>query len=361
MPSQPIALSLSHSPLRHRADTLLSLGERLLELLHEHAADDIPRQAPAFRALLDAWRRELHDEDSPARLPQLVEDIARECASFLDNVRDYRTDREAELIDLVNVLREVVDTVRGESVQFEHEMLRSTTALDRMVEIEDIRELKRALSSEVRSLRQTVTTRQQNEARHFATLNSRVASLEKSLVQAKTEAATDALTQLPNRGAFDTAVREWVDRAARDGSLCAVAMVDLDDFKRINDTFGHPVGDRVIVAAAQLLRGGVGPDEFVSRFGGEEFALLLRASTAKARERLTTLLEQLPPSFAFQGEGGVTRHLTFSFSAGVTGYTSGDTPDSIVKRADEALYDAKRRGKKRVEARPQSFLRGLMR
>ncbi|MCC6992492.1 MAG: diguanylate cyclase [Acidobacteria bacterium] len=361
MPSQPIALSLSQPPHRPRADALLTLAEHLLDLLSEHAPEDPALEAPAFRAQLDGWRRELRLENDAEHLARLVDAIARACGAFLDRTQAYRSDREAELMDLVTVLREVIDTVRGDSKQFESELIRSTTAMGRMVEIEDIRELKRALSREVQTLRQAVAVRQTAEAKHYEKLTSRVQSLEQSLVKAKAEAATDALTQLPNRGAFDLALREWVSRAARENRPFTVAMVDLDDFKRINDTYGHPVGDRVIVAAAQLLRGGVTEGEFASRFGGEEFALLLQTATAaKARDRITALLDRLPPSYGFEHDG-VTRFVSVTFSGGVTGYVTGDTPESVIKRADEALYDAKRRGKKRVETRPQSFLRGLIR
>jgi diguanylate cyclase len=184
--------------------------------------------------------------------------------------------------------------------------------------------------------------------------------LETSLVTGKAEAATDALTKLPNRGAFDAAVRHWVARAAQDGAPFAVAMVDLDDFKRINDSYGHPVGDRVIIAMAGLMRDLIVENEFVARFGGEEFALLLQTAHAgRAKVRLTDVLDRLPPSYEYE-EKGETRFVTFTFSGGVAAYVAGDTVDSLVKRADEALYDAKRRGKKRVESRPQSFLRGLI-
>ena len=113
----------------------------------------------------------------------------------------------------------------------------------------------------------------------------------------------------------------------------------------------------------QLLRAAVASGEFVARFGGEEFALLLTARSAgQARERLTALLDRLPPSFEYE-QDGQQRFVSFSFSAGVTAWTArvrATRRDSIVKRADEALYDAKRRGKKRVETRPRSLLRGLI-
>ncbi len=339
----------------------MALSERLLDLLAEHAPDDAPLDAPAFRARLGAWRRALHDEDDALGLTGLVEAITTACGTFLERARAHRTDHDAELSDLVRVLRQVIDSVRGDSRQFEHELLRSTTAMNRMVEIEDLRELKHALTREVDSLREAAATRQRSEARHYESLTNRVRSLEQSLTRALTEAATDALTGLPNRGAFDLAVGEWVSRAAGSGQPFAVTMVDLDDFKRINDTYGHPIGDRVIVAAAQLLRGGLAEGEFAARFGGEEFALLLAVPTAaKARERVAGLLDRLPPSYEFDHDGS-TRRVTFTFSGGATSFVAGDTPESLLKRADEALYDAKRRGKRRVEIRPRSFLRGLMR
>ncbi len=358
--SSPIALSLSQSPHRHRAEALLTLVEHLLGLLSEHAPDDPSLGAPAFRARLDEWRRGLRDEDDAANLAGLVDAIATACGTFLERSRVYRTDHDAELTDLVRVLSKVIDTVRGDSRKFEHELLRSTTAMGRMVEIEDLRELKRVLSREVDSLREAAAERQKSEARHYESLTKRVRSLEQSLTKAQSEAATDALTRLPNRGAFDLAAREWVSRAARDGQPFAVAMIDLDDFKRINDAYGHPIGDRVIVAAAQLLRSGLAEGEIAARFGGEEFALLLAATAATARERVTALLDRLPPSYEFDHDG-VTRRVGFTFSGGATGYVAGDTAESLLKRADEALYDAKRRGKRRVEVRPRSFLGGLLR
>lgn len=352
-------LALSRSP-RQRADALLGLSDRLLHLVADHAPDDPTLRTDRFRAEVERWREAVKDEDDPERLNTLVDEAATEVAGFLERVSAYRDDREAELVDLVHVLRDVIDAVKGDSHQYELELLRSTTELGRMVEIEDIRELKRSLAREVKVLREAVAEHRAKEATHYATLSSRVQSLEQSLVKAKADACTDKLTGLPNRGAFDAMLQDWVDAAAKEKAPFALAMVDLDDFKRINDTYGHPVGDRVIVAAARLLQGAAGAGEVAARFGGEEFALLLRTPTvAKAKQRVVALLESLPPSFQYEVDGRKS-FVSFSFSGGVTAWTAGDTAESIVKRADEALYDAKRRGKKRVETRPQTFLRGLM-
>jgi diguanylate cyclase len=359
--SQIIELDLDSSPDLRRAEVLLDLCDQLLDMLGDQLAEDGDAAAKAFRGKLDTWRKSLREERDPARLASLTRRIIGECEGFLDRTRDHRADREAEFIDLVRVLREVIDTVRGEARQFEDDLLRSTSAIERMVEIEDIRELKRELTREVQALRHAVADRQKDESKHYDRLTTRVASLEESLARARAEAATDALTGVPNRGAFDLTLREWLTRASRGGQGFCLAMVDLDNFKVINDTHGHPVGDRVLMAAARLLAGGVEQGELVARYGGEEFALLFAPPSAShARARLTALQRKVAPAYEYD-LGGERRFLTFTFSAGVTEYASGDTPETIVKRADEALYDAKRRGKNRVDVRTRSILRGLMR
>lgn len=359
MNSQITQLSLSGSP-RARAEALVALADRLLALVAEHGPGDASLQPERFRTQVSRWRAAVASEEDAGALARLAAEACPAVADFLERVQAYHKDRETELVELVHVLRDVIDAVRGDSKHFEMELVRSTNELGKMVEIEDIRELKRSLPREVKVLKEAVAEHRAAEANRFATLNTRVQSLEQSLKKARADASTDALTRLPNRGAFDAALREWVDAAGGDHTAFTLAMVDLDDFKRINDTYGHPVGDRVIVALAQVLASGITAGEIAARFGGEEFALLMRTNSAsKAKQRLTALLESLPAAYQYEVDGK-KGFVSFTFSGGVTAWTVGDTTESIVKRADEALYDAKRRGKKRVETRPQAFLRGLM-
>lgn len=359
MPSRLTELPLTPSP-RDRAEVMFGLADRLLDLVSEHAPEDVSLKVDAFRRRVDVYRHKLRREEQPEALCYLVADAADEVAAFMDRARTYHADREAELRELIVVLQQVIETVRGDSQQFERELLRSTAALGKMVELEDLREIKRVLTVEVASLKTAIAERRATESSRFDALTTRVQTLEQSLVRARAEASTDALTSLPNRGAFDIALREWIARSERDSAPFSLAMVDLDDFKRINDSYGHPIGDRVIVSAAQLLAGALEPGEVATRFGGEEFALLLHSPTpAKARQRVTAMLDALPPSYQYE-HAGVAGVISFTFSGGVATYMTGDTPETLTKRADEALYDAKRRGKRRVESRPQALLRGLL-
>jgi diguanylate cyclase (GGDEF)-like protein len=156
----------------------------------------------------------------------------------------------------------------------------------------------------------------------------------------------DPLTDLPNRVHFHAAVDAALIRAADDGTRCAVLFIDLDDFKHVNDTLGHAVGDRVLVAVGQRLRSCIRPGDLAARLGGDEFAVLLEHApdTARlnsmARRVLQALREPLSVDDTILPVRG-TLGLAVSENAA-------DTFDELLRRADVAMYAAKREGKDRV-------------
>ena len=359
MPTQLIELAL-HQPEARRAHALLSLADQLLFLIGQNIPDSAARHAASIRQKIERWRDALRTEEEPAALAALARQIVVDCEAMLDRIRTEAASREAEFVDLVQTLRDVVESLRGDASKFDADMARSTTAMEKAVAIEDIRELKKVLTLEIQTFKKALVERQAAEAKLTDRLTSQVQTLEQNLKKVREEASTDALTGIPNRGAFDVTLREWLDRAAKDRKPFTLGIVDLDDFKKINDTHGHPVGDRVLIAAAKLLMDAVEPGELVSRYGGEEFGVLMAsAPVAKAKARLTDVLRKIAPSYEYE-LGGEKRSVTFTFSGGVTEWAPGDTPESIVKRADEALYDAKRMGKHRIESRTRGFLRSLV-
>ena len=173
----------------------------------------------------------------------------------------------------------------------------------------------------------------------------RIAELEKALAEARDAACTDPLTGALNRRGFDQACVRELARAQRDGKQLALALIDLDDFKELNDTMGHQVGDQVLVRLVELLHRSLRPSDVLCRFGGEEFVLLLPVRTVdEAHAAVARLLRD----FAAQRIGGVERSVTFS--AGVVVQGNDEALDSAIERADAATYAAKRAGKNRVVA-----------
>lgn len=154
----------------------------------------------------------------------------------------------------------------------------------------------------------------------------------------------DPLTNLLNRAQFDTNLRRLAER----GEKCALAVLDIDHFKSVNDTHGHPVGDQVICRLAKLLEDGVRSTDYVGRMGGEEFALLMPSCDTENALTVLNRLRHLFEEQVFNGEGG--RQFSCAFSAGLVPVTH--DPHASYKLADEALYESKKKGRNRVTVRP---------
>jgi diguanylate cyclase (GGDEF)-like protein len=163
----------------------------------------------------------------------------------------------------------------------------------------------------------------------------------RALETSKLQAETDALTGLLNRRSL----------AAKCGGLfnsttpCAVAVCDLDHFKRLNDTHGHDAGDRALRLFAQVMRQSVRPSDIVGRYGGEEFVIVLPGATA---EQASIAMERVRESLrhALSSNGAVF----FTASIGIASHPShGSTLDDLVQAADRALYRAKTNGRDRIE------------
>ena len=158
-------------------------------------------------------------------------------------------------------------------------------------------------------------------------------------------ARIDSLTGLARRDVFDGRLREEMTRSARTGRPYAVAMADVDHFKRINDQYGHRAGDRVLQEIARVLTEQSRALDVVARYGGEEFVILLpetgRAAAALAAEKLRAAVENAP--VAVNGA-----RLRVTVSIGVAASAGGDAGEDLVARADAALYLAKRGGRNQV-------------
>lgn len=156
-------------------------------------------------------------------------------------------------------------------------------------------------------------------------------------------ATTDSLTGIANRREFTAILEREVARVQRYGKPLSLAMFDLDYFKRVNDTFGHDVGDDVLQAVTRLVKENIRSADVVARWGGEEFMVLMPESDMQAAGRASEKLRQAIAGHHFDTVG----KLTASF--GVAAFEPHDDLNSLLKRADDALYQAKDNGRNRVE------------
>ncbi|MEI7429314.1 MAG: GGDEF domain-containing protein [Betaproteobacteria bacterium] len=171
----------------------------------------------------------------------------------------------------------------------------------------------------------------------------RIAELEQALAEAREAAFTDPLTGALNRRGFAKACQREMSRSRRQGSRLALAHIDLDDFKQVNDTLGHQAGDRALVYLVDLLHKSMRPSDVLCRFGGEEFVLMLPETSL---ENATAALSRFLCEFSAGSVCGTDCMMTFS--AGVVVQRDDESMEDALQRADVATYEAKRAGKNRI-------------
>jgi diguanylate cyclase (GGDEF)-like protein len=168
-------------------------------------------------------------------------------------------------------------------------------------------------------------------------------TMQRDITRYKRKACTDGLTRLLNRAAFSEQLEEKAADARESGNSLALVMLDVDNFKRINDTYGHQAGDQVLCALGELLTANLRREDLIGRYGGEEFIL---AVPGVNEEQILAVAENLRKKTS---ETVVDPALSmFTVSVGCTLYRSGEDLDEGIHRADMALYVAKHGGKNTV-------------
>jgi diguanylate cyclase (GGDEF)-like protein len=175
----------------------------------------------------------------------------------------------------------------------------------------------------------------------------------RTLVRMQRMAMVDGLTNLFNHRFFRDQLRTEFQRAVRYQKSMALIMIDIDDFKGYNDTYGHLAGDRVLAETACAVRGSVRDIDFVARYGGEEFALILPEVDAQSGLIVAEKIRKAVETQRFISEDGETIG-SITVSCGVTDNRDAVSPDVLIERADRALYWVKRHGRNLVRLASES-------
>jgi diguanylate cyclase len=293
------------------------LRERLgegLSVRGVHAAAELLAATRARQHELRQQRESARDALKAMIQHMLAElaDLGQHTGRFSDNVQRY-----AQTIEQADSLQGLAGVVQ--------EMVAETRAVHAVVD--------------------GARERLSREHARAAELEQRVRDLEGELRRLSDEVSTDALTQVANRRGLLQAFEAESARAQREGVVLAVGLIDIDNFKKLNDSLGHTVGDEALKALAASVKQSLRPMDHVARFGGEEFVVLLPGTSRDDAQALLARLQRQLSASLFMHEG---REVFVTFSAGVTALRTGEALDAALERADRALYEAKRTGKNRT-------------
>ncbi len=180
-------------------------------------------------------------------------------------------------------------------------------------------------------------------------LADEVQALRKELDQVREESKTDVLTGIPNRRAFDAVLDDTLDSAREQQKAFCLLICDIDHFKRFNDTYGHLVGDKVLRFVATTLKRAVKGRDMVARYGGEEFAVILPETNLAGANTVAEQIRTAVSAGNLKDKNGEASYGRITVSIGVAQFSSDDDAETMVQRADDALYQAKEKGRNRVE------------
>jgi len=299
--------------------------------------------------------------------PDTLNDIVNSISDSLKKLDQEKRELEDFIVNVTAQLGEITEVISAdhkdhqtdhEDAQSLHEFVQQGMTLiqKNFQSTSDLKELKTEISKNIDEIRGGVDdfVDRFNE-RHEATeerniklteqltqMEQETQELQVMLQKNRTKLMYDALTGIYSRMAYDERIMQELSRWSRYQTAFSYVILDIDHFKRINDTYGHNAGDKALKIVAQIMQSYVRQSDYVFRIGGEEFVLLLTSTDANAAATMVKKMRTgiAESSFHFKGEP-----VSLTLSAGITETRTGDNVESIYERADAALYKAKNSGR----------------
>jgi diguanylate cyclase (GGDEF)-like protein len=331
--------------------------DQLLEIIANNLVDEDTRNS-SYRSQFEGFRQEFLKING-INIPSVVAKNALDlCRNQFRNFQIKQLKKDEYFAEIIVFLRQSLASLTGDSKSFHEDLLGTTGRINDLIELKDIKELKERIAAEVTELNRVVSEKQKHEQVQFNQLSDQISVLQCKLEVAKAEASLDGLTGVANRRNFDYTIQRWIIAHDKSEKPFTVAIIDLDNFKHINDNYGHQIGDQVLAATAMELGKNIRSSDFLARYGGEEFVILSAGiKLSESEKRFSGLLSRIEEAYfgcktSEMGEVAVS----LTASCGVAEYALGESTRDLINRADEALYEAKRLGKNRVVIKRRPLL-----
>jgi len=302
-----------------------------------------------FKEDIDKLSNQFISEEKINKIESVFEKQKIAISDYIQRQKDYIGDREKEFRDIIELLNKAMTGFDDRNKEFYHRVYDQSEKIEQITKLEDIKKIKLALKQEIENIRHLVDDKKSEDKKELYNLSSRVETLKQELEQAKKKSETDGLTGINNRQAFDDYIQDAVERNTLMKAPFSMLLLDIDDFKKINDTHGHVIGDRVLVAFATKCKTFIRSNDFIARYGGEEFAIILPgASIRNATKKGKQICKAISETQYAVGTGQSGELLSITVSIGISRHKKGEPVSDVIDRADKALYKAKKTGKNRA-------------
>jgi len=331
--------------LQHRHHLFDQLGK----LCHELTASltDLAEDGSWVKGQCEAMQLKI-EEGLSARGVRAVSDMLHHARKRHAEVRGEREKARDALKSLMAQMLAELGELGSKTGNFHESVGRYAAVIEESDSLESLTGVVREMVAEsraVQSLVQQTQERLQEEHSKATDLSERVTQLEDEMRRLSDEVSTDQLTQIANRRGLMQAFEVERARLERSGGELSIGLLDIDNFKKLNDELGHSAGDEALKSLAAVVSKTLRPTDRVARYGGEEFVVLLPETPAAEGEQVLTRLQRSLTGGLFMHKD---KQIFVTFSAGVTGYRMAERIEDSLERADQALYEAKRTGKNRT-------------
>ncbi len=340
--------------LKDKNHFYLSTIIELFRYIKDFSFDLKEIDSEGFKADIDSLAQQFRTEEKIKKIERLFNANQDEILSFIGREKKYFFNKEGEFKKIIHVLSRGISTLNSENEVFNNRIQAGSEKLEKITQLDDLRKIKLELEDEVSQMKVFIKRKKEQDSKQMQFLSGEVEDLKDELKKTKSASMADGLTGAYNRLAFDSYMTDLVGNSDSPFSLM---MLDIDDFKQINDTHGHQVGDRVIMALVQKCKQLIRGEDFLARYGGEEFVIIMPGVSLKimpgvslkqSLKKATLLCKEIAGTQYALGDAKHGGTLSFKVSIGVSKRQNKDTVESVIERADQALYAAKRAGKNRA-------------
>ncbi len=319
----------------------------ILQIINKHSDSNITPKQNSLDIFTNEQVSKIKTSSTLEDLLTVESNINKTIPKHFETTKSLVNIKFKELMAMLNELAEDFGSITKGNTNFTDQIKDSMSYIEEAIELDEIKEIRKKITLETASLRKTITRKQEKDSLIIDTLTNKVKIIRGELASAKEEVLIDGLTQIYNRKAFDKKINDAFGKKTRKKRPFTLAMVDIDYFKKINDEYGHTVGDDVLKKIASTIKNTFRLNDFVARYGGEEFSVIIDRIDShyimEVCERLRADIEAI--NFTVNSESIPT-----SASIGIAFCNHSDTPKTLIDRADKALYFAKQNGRNVIKS-----------
>lgn len=347
--SEELRERLSRSEERERF--FLEAARTGLALIKDFTLDVAELGVSGFKKELDELAESCLTEHNLKSLEGTYEKKRKTALAYSEKQKEYVKEREKEYKNIIELLTKSVATLDAENETYNQKILEESRKMEDITRLDDIKNIKAALSKGIEQMRRSVREKQDRDRRRIEQLSEQVSSLKAEVKNAKFGALRDGLTGAYNREALERYVEVLVERNASGRQPFSVLMVGIDNYEKIRESYGRRLSDRVVLAIAEEMRNLAAGESFCARCEEKVFALVLpNTALGPAVEKAKDLSRTIAKARYAVSDVQEGHVLSFTVSSSVTAFRQGETRESLLARGMDLLAHAMGMGTNQLES-----------